>query len=393
MIQYFSMVFSSYLDNNFTYFPFQCQQDNNSYSGAYNLHMNNNKDSTLLNPIDNFESSSSLQQKTYEHMKFNIQKKNFDNPLLKLQHNNDDNSHILQIDDTQIYNNIMPPYIQQKIESNRIANLQITLDAYTHTNIHQLENISSNKGLKATEQKLKVHLGSLSSQYNPCISTQKFQATGLTMQFITYLRRRRSYDADYADRRKMFICSLNYWQHEKLIVSRTSEKYKFSKPNLYKKYRENCHITFCWLQIYRKILSENLPKIKNLLKESSIEKLIKKSMIENIEFIYQAMIYYEKLYPKNLSYAYHSDVLKMRFKLISRRLQYLYDYFNISEKFLELYEMIVEHYAENFESNTTMKIILNSMTKNLTIILCNHEQHIKNLRDKLKLLNLLNEDY
>ncbi|WUR02502.1 uncharacterized protein VNE69_02029 [Vairimorpha necatrix] len=167
----------------------------------------------------------------------------------------------------------------------------------------------------------------------------------------------------------LFNNFLILWNSEKVDVDGPSGSYKFQSNKIYNRYKNFCRKNNIWIKYYCEINNKYLPQIKNEIKRSSIQDFSKKIIIDNLELISQAMAYFEKLFPKYLNYRLHANLLKTLYKLIIERFPLLFEYFNIIERFIDLYEMIINQCIKKVDDSIRIKFILKKMSCNITKII------------------------
>ncbi|WUR04417.1 uncharacterized protein VNE69_08172 [Vairimorpha necatrix] len=182
---------------------------------------------------------------------------------------------------------------------------------------------------------------------------------------------------------------IKLWEEENIISKYNYKKNKFPNLDYLKKYKSN-YVTYSrWMSYLRKLLNEYLPYIKNEISLSSIEENSKRVIIENINNISRAMMYYENLTPKYLNYVYHTTTLKLHYFLIVSRFPYLFDHFNLCGNFVNLYEMIIELYISKTQESSTMKKALYQMSMYITRLMDNRVQFLLAIRNMLALFENL----
>ncbi|WUR04414.1 uncharacterized protein VNE69_08169 [Vairimorpha necatrix] len=160
-----------------------------------------------------------------------------------------------------------------------------------------------------------------------------------------------------------FNNAFEIWQNEYYETSINTNKH-LSKQNLkkYKKYSDAIRI---FENNFKKIHDPFLPTIKKEVESSSINTMSKSLILENLEIISRTMEYFARLKPRYLKYTYNTETMILYHTLALERFPYLFDYFALCKRFLNLYEMIIEVY--NFIPNQYMlHRTLYDMSKNLT---------------------------
>ncbi|WUR04412.1 uncharacterized protein VNE69_08167 [Vairimorpha necatrix] len=168
------------------------------------------------------------------------------------------------------------------------------------------------------------------------------------------------------DKRIIFDNLFIIWQNEQYEVSNIRMK-KFSDRNL-KKYRKYCKIINMYSNNFKKINRVFLFIIKKIVEASSISEMVKNAIIENIDLISSTMSYFEKFKPGKLRHDLNFDSLNLKYKLSLKRFPYLFDYFNFVEKFIVLYELIIDHHILVFHNQCIMNRVVYDMSINLTYV-------------------------
>ncbi|WUR02506.1 uncharacterized protein VNE69_02033 [Vairimorpha necatrix] len=392
----------------------------------FNTQNSNDYSNSFYYPNISDYNITNFSQKANNFYNFDLQQNNTDH-LPIIPHQNVLDKHTFNLQQNNTYNFLVNP--QQNVLHNHTFNLQQNIIYCFNINSQQNAYTNGNKNLqqdyvcvntfnlkknicddnnyrfqqnnnheshyvhnKETKKRTKPYTRTFSEQYIPYYQIRR-PSFSSTLAFVAVLRDNYTNITDYNDRRIFYYHLLHQWENEHLDIELASDKLKFPDRYIYYKYRYNSNMTGKWLKNYREILYKDLPQVKNEIEISSVEETYKKIIIENIDSISRAMGYFETLYPKGLSYAYHSEILKFRYKLISIRLPCLYEYFSIIKGFLDLYEMIIEHFIKKIANSMALKSILNNMTINVKIILYNYEDYLKDIKYKLILLeNLIEAD-
>ncbi|WUR02507.1 uncharacterized protein VNE69_02034 [Vairimorpha necatrix] len=195
---------------------------------------------------------------------------------------------------------------------------------------------------------------------------------------------------DYYNRRiKCFDSLLRQWENENFNIAMTPEKVVFSNTNNHKKFMSDKIIHNRWMRNYNDLLKVYLPLIKNGIKNSSISQISKKTITKKIDSIMRAMSYFENLEPKNLRFDCYSNVVIFRYNLISYRFPYLFDYFDLSGRFVNLYEMIIIHDIDKEFNSINMINILSGISKKIEKLIKTRDEYINSIREMLKYLENL----
>ncbi|WUR02503.1 uncharacterized protein VNE69_02030 [Vairimorpha necatrix] len=217
-------------------------------------------------------------------------------------------------------------------------------------------------------------------------------------KFVTYMKRYNIYNndvhdnIDYSNRRvKCFYALLHQWESKKIEIERTNKKYRFIDNDICKKYISSYCGNSRWMKNYSKIINEYFPNIKNEIENSKIEKKFKQLILETLDSIKRAMVYFESINPKNLSYYSHGNILKVRYTLLIYRLPYLYDYFDLCGNFINLYEIIIEQYIKKIDNSNNMIKTLFLMSEKIEKIIIHRESFFELIKQKIKWLENLKE--
>ncbi|WUR04413.1 uncharacterized protein VNE69_08168 [Vairimorpha necatrix] len=172
--------------------------------------------------------------------------------------------------------------------------------------------------------------------------------------------------AEKYDKAEIFNNLFTVWESE---YHETSDKKieKFSEQNK-KKYRRNGIIISNYSTNFKKINNWFLPTIKIEIQNSTIQAESKRAIIDKIDNISRVMSYFAKLKPLYLRYQYNCNQIKLKHKLCLERFSYLFDYFNLCERFIELYELIIEQYIIVLPHQYKMNRTLFEMSKHLNYV-------------------------
>ncbi|WUR04421.1 uncharacterized protein VNE69_08176 [Vairimorpha necatrix] len=189
-----------------------------------------------------------------------------------------------------------------------------------------------------------------------------------------------------SDQSTIFNDLLEKWKSENIMVLEIHKPCKFVDPDYNKKYI----YTHKYINIYQnnfcKILTFYLPQIRNKIECSTIQEISKNLIIDIINTLCCGMSYFEQLRPHKLNYVYHSNTLIHLYKLLVDRFPYLFNCFNICKKFIDLYEMIIQHYIKKVSNSYEVELILYNMSKNLKLLIHRRENFLKNVKEIILIL-------
>ncbi|WUR02500.1 uncharacterized protein VNE69_02027 [Vairimorpha necatrix] len=184
----------------------------------------------------------------------------------------------------------------------------------------------------------------------------------------------------------LFNNFLILWEKQKLELKGTLVNWKFYSKDKYSEYK-NCYIRNSkWIKNYSEIIKKYFPQIECELEKAPIDEMSKKLITENLKSISRAMTYFEGLFPKYIHYGLHANLLKALYKLIIERFPLLFDYFNITERFINFYEIIINQHIRKVRDSNDLKIILKKMSNNLTKMLFSYKNYIHGAKEILILL-------
>ncbi|WUR04050.1 uncharacterized protein VNE69_07118 [Vairimorpha necatrix] len=188
---------------------------------------------------------------------------------------------------------------------------------------------------------------------------------------------------------KNFKDQIDQWKNDKMNVKEPIFKCKFPSQLDYIFYKSNYYVTNQWIRVFKDILNIDLPSIGTKILNSTIHEDSKKSIIESVDQIVEAMDYFYAFAPKHLHYNYHKNSLKHRFQLLITRFPYLFNEFNLCGRLINLYESIIENYIKKVDDSYDMKIALTNMSINLQKMFSNYDRFLNAIRRKLRLLEKL----
>ncbi|WUR04420.1 uncharacterized protein VNE69_08175 [Vairimorpha necatrix] len=230
-----------------------------------------------------------------------------------------------------------------------------------------------------------------------CVSTllNKPDYLRLTLNFLKLMKKMRlkiytnlnmkDYNYRIVDFMKMF----QKWGTETQIVKDNFSIKKFSDPKYLMKYKKYNKKITTWLGNFSVIINYFLPMIKKELEKSNILDESKTSIIENIDNISRVMSYYDNIKSKNLPYNHDAMVLKLYYTTMLKRFPYLFDCFNLCERFINLYEMIIKYHKKNSNEKSDMIRILYECSQYLSKILRTTDKFLKNVEGILTMFDHL----
>ncbi|WUR02499.1 uncharacterized protein VNE69_02026 [Vairimorpha necatrix] len=206
------------------------------------------------------------------------------------------------------------------------------------------------------------------------------------------LEKSTSENNNYYDRRiECFDSLLQQWENEKIEIKVMSKRYEFRDHDIYIKYRHNSIVSNRWIGNYNEILIKYLPMIKNEIEDASIQGSVKRLLLEILESISRAMIYFVKLETKYLNYKYDYKRIVIYYSLLIYRLPYLFDYFDLVGKFIEVYEKIIDQYIKkNLKSNDMMTNFI-TLSKKITYLTKHRNNYLLRIKNNLTFLKNIKE--
>ncbi|WUR02264.1 uncharacterized protein VNE69_01203 [Vairimorpha necatrix] len=191
----------------------------------------------------------------------------------------------------------------------------------------------------------------------------------------------------YNRRIERFDNLLTEWEKKEIIIPKTTIKIKY-KGGKNKEFIRNKRMMNIWSSDYRKILNEYIPKIRTEIENSLMQKTSKQSNINNINRILRAMRYFNSLMPKYKNYKYNYDALVHYYTLISIRLPYLFDHFDLCGRFIDLYENIIEQYILDVGFTNNMTITLFEMSIRASSIIKTRDLYATRTQEMITLLGI-----
>ncbi|WUR04411.1 uncharacterized protein VNE69_08166 [Vairimorpha necatrix] len=263
---------------------------------------------------------------------------------------------------------------------------------------------SRNFGLNQDELMIQATVQKKSSfSYNACVSRELLEKIEVFVDLMKqiYLNTE-SYTAlknifNFEERAKIFHDAFQNWKKEKFLCPADVGTYKFPEKN--KEFIKQIETKMCyckykkWVNNFNKVLNINLPKINEEIIKSSIEEGSKRLITNNIKYLHEVMSYYRRLQPENLSYEYNTNTLKLYYRLMVSRFPYLFDYFNLCERFITLYELIFENFIKKVDDHYKMICELYLMSMNLIYVLKNRENFLIDIRTNLALIETLEQHH
>ncbi|WUR04616.1 uncharacterized protein VNE69_09168 [Vairimorpha necatrix] len=189
----------------------------------------------------------------------------------------------------------------------------------------------------------------------------------------------------YGHRLIRFYELLREWEDENLVTKSHPIEIELSEEqrNSYRKKDKFC----CeWSLVFMSILQDYLPRCKDKIRKSSMEDENKQLVIFTINSIERAMEYYKKLNRKNIRYKtrYYEKIFYGN--LISERLPYLFDHFDLGGMFIEVYELIIEQFEKNGDKDDDTIITLRDMAEKITRLIKYAREYLEKTEEKLNLL-------
>ncbi|WUR05217.1 uncharacterized protein VNE69_12202 [Vairimorpha necatrix] len=174
---------------------------------------------------------------------------------------------------------------------------------------------------------------------------------------------------------KLLTCYLRFVTFDNLFRIWINEHHQVSinevkvfPKDIWKKYRKCCMIINKFSHNIKRLNDVFLPTIKSEVESSSIDTISKSLIIENIDIISSTISYFAKLKPTYLKYNYNTDTMILYHRLSLERFPYLFDYFNLCKRFINLYELIIKRYIIFSSNHCIINQLLYDMSINLTYV-------------------------
>ncbi|WUR02510.1 uncharacterized protein VNE69_02037 [Vairimorpha necatrix] len=196
---------------------------------------------------------------------------------------------------------------------------------------------------------------------------------------------------DYCKRINWFFSILDKWEAAGIEVPITSIDIQFGDIDD-EKYKKKMKATCKWTAKYIKIYNYYIPKIKIEIENSLLQGECKYYILVQLYHISRAMEYFELIMPYNLNYKNNYKELIFKYNLIRYRLPYLFKYFDLCKRFIDLIEVIIEFYIQKLDNTSNITQILLEMSKEIFFIVNNCKKYYKNINEMTKLLETYEEN-